>query len=73
MTDLPPITTPEEFTNLQKFQQWKPMDNPFNKTDTPSKPTWEVPLEDPEKLRVDDPVTWAGGIPAIATSLKASV
>ncbi len=46
------------------------MNEPSNTMNTPSKPTWEIPLEDPEKLKVNVPATWAGGIPAIATSLK---
>ena len=40
------------------------------KTDEPSKPTWEVPLEDPKALKVNKPSTLAGGIPAIMTSLS---
>ena len=46
------------------------MDKPSHKTDAPQKPTWEVPLEDPENLQVDEPANRAGGIPAIATSLR---
>ena len=35
-----------------------------------SKPTWEVPLEDPKALKIKEPSTLAGGIPAIITSLS---
>ena len=39
-------------------------------TEGQAKPAWEVPLEDPHELKVDAPSTWAGGIPAVLTSLK---
>ena len=40
------------------------------KTSERSKPTWEVPLEDPKELKIDEPSTLAGGVPAIISSLK---
>jgi molybdopterin-dependent oxidoreductase alpha subunit len=31
---------------------------------------WEIPLEDPRDLHIDEPSTWSGGIPAILSTLK---
>ncbi|MEE8124843.1 MAG: FdhF/YdeP family oxidoreductase [Nitrospirales bacterium] len=46
------------------------MDETPKQTEEQSKPPWEIPLEDPHELHVNAPSTWAGGIPAILTSLK---
>ena len=38
--------------------------------ENPPKPTWEIPLEDPQELEITAPETCAGGIPAILSTLK---
>jgi len=46
------------------------MDNKSKDPKDPSKPPWEIPIEDPQNVKIESPSTWAGGIPAILTSLK---
>ena len=46
------------------------MDEKPHQPDEPSKPPWDVPIDDPHALKIEAPSTVAGGIPAITTSLK---
>lgn len=60
----------EEFRIGSSLDQGTNMDEKPNQTAKPSKPPWEVPIDDPHALKVEAPSTWAGGIPAIMTSLS---
>ena len=64
------ITTPEEFRATRIHQQGGKVNEERKHSGGQSKPPWEIPLEDPHTIKVDAPSTWAGGIPAILTSLK---
>ncbi len=46
------------------------MDQNSEHGDDQTKPTWEIPLEDPQALKIDSPSTCAGGLPAIRSTLQ---